>query len=138
MGFKAQGRDGLTFNACLESALSGMPMWHEAMSRRRCIVPVRTLYETRKGTRSQVRFSGRMADALLLAGLYEGDRFALVTTEPNDLVRAVHDRTPLVLSAAEITIWLTGSIEDACRLANRSGVELDAAKKAPRKRGEDV
>lgn len=130
-GFKAQGRDGLVFNARLESALSGMPMWREAMSERRCIVPAHAFYETRKGTRSQVRFSARAADALLLAGLYEGERFALVTTEPNDPVRAVHDRMPLVLSAQEAIIWLTGSIEDARRLADRSSVELDAMEEPP-------
>ena len=134
-GFDAQGRSGLVFNARLESALSGMAMWREAMSERRCIVPVRAFYETRKGTRSQVRFSARAADALLLAGLYEGDRFALVTTEPNDAVGAVHDRMPLVLRATEAITWLTGSVEDARHLADRSAIQLDAAEEpAPHKR----
>lgn len=95
------------------------------------------------GKRSQFRFSARAADALLLAGLYESDRFALVTTEPNETVAPIHDRMPLVLSAMEATRWLKGSPEEAAAVARHavahsaSNLESAAAAPAPRKRAND-
>lgn len=46
---------------------------------------------------------------LLLGGIWQGDRFSIVTTEPNEVVRPVHDRMPLALSAKGALAWLAGN-----------------------------
>jgi hypothetical protein len=33
-----------------------------------------------------------------MAGLYEAGRFTVLTTEPNELLRPIHDRMPALLS----------------------------------------
>ena len=50
----------------------------------------------------------------MLGGLYQIDslvgglpRFTILTTRPNHLVAAVHDRMPLVVPPARIDDWLT-------------------------------
>ena len=96
-GIEVPWQKGLVFNARIESALSGSGMWRTAMEDARCIVPVRAFYETRNvevpsGRRPQYRFSVRGSEALLLAGLRIGDRFALVTCDPDAVVGAVHTR----------------------------------------------
>ena len=101
-GVEVPWKRGLVFNARIESALGGSGMWHKAMEQARCIVPVHAFYETRNvdapsGRRPQYRFSARGSEALLLAGLRLGDRFVLVTCEPDAVVGAVHTRMPLSL-----------------------------------------
>lgn len=48
---------------------------------------------------------------LLLGGIWQDGRFSIMTTEPNELVRPVHDRMPLVLSAQGALAWLAGSAD---------------------------
>ena len=105
-GVEVPWKRGLVFNARIESALGGSGLWHKAMEQARCIVPVHAFYETRNvdapsGRRPQYRFSARGSEALLLAGLRLGDRFVLVTCEPDAVVGAVHTRMPLSLTAPE-------------------------------------
>ncbi|MEY8461076.1 SOS response-associated peptidase family protein [Eggerthellaceae bacterium 24-137] len=59
-----------------------------------------------RGRRPQYRFANEGGAALLLAALRVGDRFALVTTEPDAVVGAVHNRMPLSLTAPEALAWL--------------------------------
>lgn len=145
-GVAVEWRKGLVFNARLESALRGEGLWREAMATGRCLVPVRAFYETRnveppsdqpslaldalgsasKGNRKpQYRFTSSADEALLLAGLVvEGNRLAVVTTEPNALMAPIHNRMPLVLSAQEAWMWLEGVPEARALLADRAQVDL--------------
>jgi len=49
----------------------------------------------------------------VLAGLYMFDRvrkqrrFAIVTTEPNDIAAEVHDRMPVILDDMGMLVWLS-------------------------------
>jgi putative SOS response-associated peptidase YedK len=59
------------------------------------------------------------------AGLYEtwspplGDQLVtctIVTTEPNDLVRPIHDRMPVILPKGAENLWINPAAEDDPRL----------------------
>lgn len=114
-GVDVSWKRGLVFNARIESALSGSGLWSEAVENGRCIVPVRAFYETRNvdggtgGRKPQYRFASAGGTALLLAGLRLGDRFVLVTCEPDAVVGRVHSRMPLSLTAPEALAWLDRS-----------------------------
>lgn len=128
-GVEVPWKRGLVFNAHLESALGGSGMWHEAMDQARCIVPVHAFYETRNvdapsGRRPQYRFSARGSEALLLAGLRLGDRFVLVTCEPDAVVGAVHTHMPLSLTAPEALAWLNTSADARALLVRHVPVPL--------------
>ena len=123
----------LVFNTRLDTALSqarsGRGLWASAIERGRCLVPVRSFYEhwtlagTAQDRRKQVRFSYPGHQVFLLAGVCEGERVSIVTTEPNASVGAIHSRMPLVLAPGESSIWL-GS--DYALLADRSGIALNS------------
>lgn len=139
-GIEVPWQKGLVFNARIESALSGSGMWRTAMEDARCIVPVRAFYETRNveapsGRRPRYRFSVRGSEALLLAGLRIGDRFALVTCDPDAVVGAVHTRMPLALTASEALAWLDGRPDAAVLLQRHLPVPLIAEEEpAPARR----
>lgn len=48
---------------------------------------------------------------LLLGGIWQDDRFSIMTTEPNEAVRPVHDRMPLALSMQGALAWLAGDAD---------------------------
>ncbi len=105
------------FNARAET-LTTSPAFRAAFQRRRCLVPVDSFYEwKREGTVRQpyrvIRSDGR---PLALAGLWAGWRdpatetvrrtFTIVTTTPNDALRDLHDRMPVVLPDDAWDLWL--------------------------------
>jgi putative SOS response-associated peptidase YedK len=105
------------FNARAETLISS-PAFREAFRRRRCLVPVDSFYEwKREGTIRQpyrvIRDDGR---PLALAGLWAGwhdpatetvrRTFTIVTTTPNDALRDLHDRMPVVIPEGAWDRWL--------------------------------
>lgn len=154
-GVDVSWKRGLVFNARIESALSGSGLWSEAVENGRCIVPVRAFYETQnvesasladveqgvlglrsdrsmgapsrsRGRKPQYRFSNAGGTALLLAGLRLGDRFVLVTCEPDAVVGRVHSRMPLSLTAPEALAWLDRSTDARDLLARHAPVPLES------------
>jgi putative SOS response-associated peptidase YedK len=104
------------FNARGET-LSEKPAFRVPFERKRCLIPADGFYEwKREGKRKQpyvVRLRGDRPFAF--AGLW--DRWAppgqdpiesctIVTTTPNSLVAAIHDRMPVILSPADYEPWL--------------------------------
>ena len=132
-GFMATvgGKEKLVFNARIETALSqarsGRGLWAEPLLRGRCLVPVRSFYEswTRNPSSrgAQVRFTDPAHQVFLLAGVWQNDRVSVVTTTPNASVAPTHSRMPLVLGPGESGIWLGPNYAS---LADRSAISLVA------------
>ena len=91
--------------------IESKPAFREAFRQRRCLVPVDNFYEWKKVDSGKQPYAiGLKGGGLMaLAGLWEtwrsssaGERvrsFAIVTTEPNELCAALHNRMPVVLAA---------------------------------------
>ena len=143
-GFPSPAQGGRTvFNTRIETALrqatDGRGMWVTPITNGRCIVPVRAFYEwwTQPGTpragsdgeasgkrsrRPQVAFQLAGHRIFLIACVRQGERFSVVTTEPNASVASVHNRMPLVLGPGESSVWLGN---DWPSLADSSAIQLD-------------
>jgi putative SOS response-associated peptidase YedK len=88
-------------------------------------VPVDGFYEWRQtdGAREPFLISRKDGAPLSLAGIWkhaEGgavDCFTILTTEPNELVRSIHDRMPVILDRAATQRWLDPSLEHPEQLA---------------------
>ena len=105
------------FNARAET-LTTSPAFREAFKRRRCLVPVDSFYEwKREGTvRQPYRVLRTDRRSLALAGLWAGWKdpatetvrrtFTIVTTTPNDALRDLHDRMPVVVEEDAWDRWL--------------------------------
>ena len=96
--------------------------WREPFFKRRCIVPATAFFErTEIGTPAArwMRFSDPRHGLLAVAGLFEEPNeltagrptFAMVTTEPTEVVETIHDRMPVVLSIEDAKRWLDPATE---------------------------
>ncbi len=107
--------------------IEGKPAFREAFQRRRCIVPVDNFYEWKKTATGKQPYAIALADRglMALAGLWEtwrspaGERirsFAIITTTPNELCAALHNRMPVVLKPTAWPAWLGEEPCDAPQL----------------------
>jgi putative SOS response-associated peptidase YedK len=105
-------------NAMVETVAS-KPAFRDAFARgQRCIVPVDAFYEWKKIGVSKQPYAIVGADGLplALAGLWERwknpaggetlQTFTIVTTTPNELCGAIHDRMPVILPPETWSMWL--------------------------------
>ncbi|MEO8587131.1 MAG: SOS response-associated peptidase [Acidobacteriota bacterium] len=117
---------GRPINARAETA-EAKPSFRESFRRRRALVPADGFYEWRRRGPESVPFAfrARSREPFAIAGLWdewqprEGPplrTFALLTTDANADVAAVHDRMPVVLERGAEDLWLEGAPGDAARL----------------------
>ena len=102
------GKHGLLINARAET-MWDKPSFREAALNGRCILPASGYYEWRRGDGQKYSIANPDGEALYMAGLARRDGTFVVVTMPSDgsVVRAVHDRMPLLLADKEaIDAWL--------------------------------
>jgi putative SOS response-associated peptidase YedK len=103
-------------NARAES-LREKPAFKQLVETRRCIVPADGFYEWRKEGKRKVPmwFHLRSSEPFAFAGLWDTwrkpngnklDTFTIITTEPNELMRPIHNRMPVILRREDEEQWL--------------------------------
>lgn len=112
-------------NARAESA-PAKPAFRAAFKRQRCLVPADGFYEWQQTPEGKQPFRIRRKDGqpLAFAGLWEHwtgrtskdvdvaartaplETFTILTTEPNELLRSIHNRMPVIVNAADFEKWL--------------------------------
>ena len=113
-------------NARVEG-LEQKPSFRRPLRVSRCLVPATGFYEWQTTGRGKVKYHFGLADGGLfgLAGLYdtwldesgeEKETFTIITTVPNELVGAVHNRMPAILDPADEEIWLDADETDSLHL----------------------
>jgi putative SOS response-associated peptidase YedK len=88
------------------------PMFRDAFNRHRCLVPVDGIYEWKGAKAPRIPHFIRMKDdsVFMLAGVRSGDTFAIITTDPNDVMRPIHDRMPMILNPRNYERWLNPAV----------------------------
>ena len=102
--------------------LEKRPSFRTAFERRRCLIPADGFYEWREepggGPKRPIYIRMKSARPFAIAGLWEtyrrGDGDVLntcviITTEPNDLLKKIHDRMPAILEPKAFDEWLDPS-----------------------------
>ena len=113
-------------NAQAETA-STTPAFRAAFKRRRCLVLADGFYDWQRLERRKQPFYIRMRDSspFAFAGLWEHwkgpddtgiDSCTLLTTDPNDLLRPLHHRMPVILDPQDYDLWLDPGIQESERL----------------------
>lgn len=103
------------------------PSFRDAFLRRRCLVAADGFYEwtdpwvpAKRAPRQPYRITGKDGQPFCFAGLYEtwkpeqGDPIltcTILTTGPNDVVRPLHDRMPVILRQEDQSRWLDRDTE---------------------------
>jgi putative SOS response-associated peptidase YedK len=114
----AERRSGPPLINARAETLGRQPAFAESFRERRCLIPADGFYEWhhREGGKTPVWVSRLDGDLFAFAGVWaarpardgspELHSCAIVTCEPNDLIRPIHDRMPVVLSAEDEARWL--------------------------------
>jgi putative SOS response-associated peptidase YedK len=108
--------DKRIINARAET-LTELPSFKPLVDRRRCIIPADGFYEWRMEGRRKVPMWVHLKtkEPFGLAGLWDvwwkpdGKRvksFTIITTEPKELVRPIHNRMPVILQPEDEDQWL--------------------------------
>ena len=115
---QAAGR-GL-INARAES-ISQKPSFRNAFKARRCLIPASGFYEWKKEGRIKIPYYIRLLSGqpFTFAGIHEtwvspgGDEVAtcaIITTGPNEVMKQIHDRMPVILGDNYRDAWLDPSL----------------------------
>jgi putative SOS response-associated peptidase YedK len=112
-----------TINARSETAAS-KPSFREPLRKQRCLVPADGFYEWQRAAKVKQPFCFEVWDGGLFAfaGLWDRwqgpdgrgvETFTILTTTPNELLAAVHDRMPVILAPEHYDRWLGPSMQNA-------------------------
>jgi len=107
--------------------VAGKPAYRAAFRRRRCLLAADGFYEWQRTGRAKQPWFIRLRDdrPFAFAGLWERwegpdhsciESCTLLTTEPNDLVRPIHNRMPVILAAEDYDGWLEPQVQQPERL----------------------
>ena len=108
--------------------LAERPMFRTPLRRRRCLILADGFYEwLRQGkARQPMRILLTTEEPFAFAGLWEswtnpeGETIhscTIITTTPNDVMRPIHDRMPVILLPEHEDAWLDHSMQDASVLS---------------------
>jgi putative SOS response-associated peptidase YedK len=109
--------------------LTEKPSFREAFKSHRCIIPASGFYEWQKkgtGAKQPFYFYLKEKEVFGFAGLWEEwldkqtgellETCTIITTEANEILKAVHDRMPVILMAESYDEWLDTKVKDTNRL----------------------
>ena len=125
-----------TFNARAET-LAEKGIFKDSFANRRCLIPVDGFYEWKQvgKLKQPLHITLQSHRPFSLAGVWDTwtspagvsvVSFSIVTTEPNDFARRIHNRMPLVIAAGSRHAWLTDDGHASALLQPWSGEPLTA------------
>jgi len=128
---KDAGSGSRMINARSETAAE-KPSFRTLLKSRRCLVPSTGFFEWRQQEEAGVKrkkqpyYIHRLDKQLFaFAGLWDHwrggsdeqiDSFTILTTRPNDLIRPLHDRMPVIVRRVDYDLWLDPATHDVERL----------------------
>jgi len=103
----------LIANARAETVAT-LPAFKKATATRRCLVPANGFYEwmTSRGIKLPYLFTLLDEEPFAFAGIWDPpsgelpETYCVLTTEPNELVAAVHTRMPVILTQETMRRWI--------------------------------
>lgn len=113
--FWAKENKGYVINARSESIFE-KTMFKKAIFERRCLIPASFFFEWQRANSVKIHYAFKLNDeeVFSFAGIWgeneiDGKKFmsfAIITTGPNEIMKTVHDRMPVILSRDEEDAWL--------------------------------
>ncbi len=100
------------------------PSFKNSLRKRRCIVPSNGFYEWKKldnKTKTPYYIKMKNNKPFGFAGLWDTwnkdganlTTFTIITTSPNELIKPIHDRMPVILKKEDEDLWLNPDIQNS-------------------------
>lgn len=110
-----------TINAKAET-VAEKPLFRSAFRKRRCLIPTSGFYEWQHQGRQKQPMYIHLRDRrpFAFAGLWERwepkdgepiESCTIITTEPNEFMRPIHNRMPVILTAQDYEVWLDPAVQ---------------------------
>lgn len=100
-----------------------------SFKKKRCLIPANGFYEWKKEGKTKQPYLIHRQDGkpFAFAGLWSTwvdrehggipvETFTILTTDPNDLMRPLHNRMPVIIDPESFDLWLDPKVEDPARL----------------------
>lgn len=105
------------------------PAFRDALKYRRCLIPADGFYEwvRRAGAKQPYCFEVNGGELFAFAGLWEGWKdssgnwlktCSILTTTPNAVTSAVHDRMPVILAGSDYDLWLDPGMQNVAAISD--------------------
>lgn len=120
-GYRARGEKRILINARSETA-SEKPVFSASLKERRCLLPADRYFEwEHREDGKKIKYAIRPGDAgtVWLAGLYRFlpgmilPQCIILTRAPEDEIRFIHNRMPLIFNREEAALWLKPDTDPA-------------------------
>ena len=97
------------------------PAFKRLLKRRRCLIVADGFYEWKRTEENKKSYRITVNEGIFtFAGLWDRWKsneeeiisFTILTTEPNEFMKGIHDRMPVILGEEDRNIWLNPGVED--------------------------
>ena len=121
-GIKFSQSSPLIFNSRMETIIE-KKYWRDSFKRDRCLIPMSAFYEWKKegGIKVPYRIFLKTEDLFFIPALYYINKeniysASLITTTPNDFIKPIHHRMPVIFTYKTAVSFLTNTVDQNLRL----------------------
>jgi putative SOS response-associated peptidase YedK len=121
-GIKFSQSSPLIFNSRMETIIE-KKFWMDSFNRNRCLIPMTAFYEWKKegGKKVPYRIFLKTEDLFFIPALYYINKenifsASLITTTPNDFIKKIHHRMPVIFTYKNAISYLTNTVDQNLKL----------------------
>jgi putative SOS response-associated peptidase YedK len=121
-GIKFSKSSPLIFNSRMETIIE-KKFWQNTFNRNRCLIPMSAFYEWKKegGKKVPYRIFLKTEDLFFVPALYYANKenglsASLLTTTPNEFIKPIHHRMPIIFTYQNAVSFLINTIDQNLKL----------------------
>ena len=116
-GIKFSQSSPLILNSRMETIIE-KKFWRDSFNSNRCLIPLSAFYEWKKegGKKVPYRIFLKTEDLFFVPALYYSNSASLITTTPNEFIKPIHHRMPVIFTYKNAVSFLTNTADQNLKL----------------------